>query len=422
MRKGSFVLLIISYSLFNINTYAIMDIGKNVIIQNDGQVQYDLGCIDPTACNYDSNATEDSGNCTYDCISPEVVCPEDDEIYLCVPNTTPPALELTDFIPSGNTTLLQNLIFNPEQADGVNPDFTLTIYSYVIEDLRGNQRTCIQRFYNTNKPIDGPEVETTIELCQDEFWSFIRKPFLDNYRFYADNRGAPGELLRICQFPYSVCSTANFGLDTRKVGSSQFWVTSFIRFTEDEICESEPQLITVNVRPKPEISLVEKNIVLRLGEYVNLRDMINGDKSGVWKGEGIVSFSVPDGDTWYFFGSSFEGTRKLYYTIGNEFCSETLILVVQVVASRNNKRSGISNLKVYPNPSKGTLFVDASSYLNKKLSITITDIYGRVNFTYETNKVQQQHILMDLGHLAKGMYFIEMRSPLFHSVDRIVLE
>jgi len=116
----------------------------------------------------------------------------------------------------------------------------------------------------------------------------------------------------------------------------------------------------------------------------------------------------------------------LYYTIGNEFCKETLILVVRVVGSKNEKRSlsasGMSDLKVYPNPSKGTIFVDANSYLNKKLSITITDIYGKVNFTYETNKVQQQHILMDLSYLAKGMYFIEMRNPLIHSIEKLVLE
>jgi len=274
MKKKCTVLLIISYILFNTHIYAIANISKNASIQNNGQEQYEPGCMDPNACNYDSDATEDSGNCTYNCISPEVVCPQDNEIYLCVPNTTPPALELIDFIPSGNTTLLENLNFNPEQSDGVNPDFTLTIYSYIIEDSRGNQKACIQRFYNTNKPIDGPQVETTINLCEDQFWSFISKPFLDNYRFYADNRGAPGELLRVCQFPYSVCSTANFGLESSKPGTSQFWVTSFIRFTEDEICESEPQLITVSVLPKPDVSLVEKNIVLQ-SLALQLKELVN---------------------------------------------------------------------------------------------------------------------------------------------------
>ncbi len=424
MKKKLAILFMLSYTFFNLQAYAA-DVTQNSIIKNMNQA-YEPGCTDPSACNYNSSATEDSGDCTYECISPEVVCPEDTEIYLCVPNTTPPALELVDFIPSGNTSILDDLIFEPDQADGVNPDFTLTIYSYVIEDSRGNQRACIQRFYNTNNPIDPPEVTTEIDLCQDQLWSFIRKPFLENYRFYSDNRGEPGELLRICQFPFSVCSTANFSLDTSKPGSGKFWVTSFIRFTEEEICESEPVLIDVNVRAKPTASLVEKEITLQIGEYVNLREMVTGDNSGVWKGDEIISFSIPSGDTWYFFGSNNEGTRKLYYTVGNEFCRKTLILVVRVVSSgiaqKNSKVGGLDILKVYPNPSNGLVFVDAGLYSNEKLSITVTDIYGKISYQYESNKVSNGIINMDLNHLPKGVYLVEMHNESTHHIEKIILK
>jgi len=270
MKKSYSFALILIYTLLNVNAFASF----NELNSSGITHQYEPGCTDPMACNYDSMATEESGNCTYECISPEVLCPEDTEIYLCVPNTTPPPLQLQDFIPSGNTTLLESLLFNPEQSDGVNPDFTLTIYSYVIEDERGNQRACIQRFYNTNKPIDGPELNTEIDICENDLWSFIRKPLLDAYRFYSDNNGTPGELLNVCEFPYSVCSTYNFGLNSSMTGNHKFWVSSFIRFTEDEICESIPVLINVNVNAKPTVQLVEKVKTLRVGEYLNLMNEV----------------------------------------------------------------------------------------------------------------------------------------------------
>jgi len=424
MKNICAFLLILCFAISYSN--ADIDVNRNIITENDTNVKAEPGCTDPMACNYDATATEDSGNCSYECISPEVLCPEDKEIYLCVPNTTPPPLNLIDFIPSGNSTLLENLLFNPEQSDGVNPNFTLTIYSYVIEDSRGNQRACIQRFYNTNKPIDGPEVETTIDLCQDQLWSFIEKPFLDNYRFYSDNRGTPDQLLRVCEFPYSVCPTANFGLNTSETGTAKFWITSFIRFTEDEICESLPVLITVNIRPKPEASLIERNRTLQVGQYINLSDAITGDKSGFWKGDGIVSFSIPNGDTWYFFGSNAEGVHKLYYTINNDFCSKTLILVVDVVnGGANQKRinlNGVDNLKVYPNPSTGSVFVQASSFVNQKLSITVIDINGKMTFFDEKDKVDKGLVQIDLSHLPKGVYMIEMKNQYKYKVEKLVLK
>jgi len=427
MKKNCTFLLLLSYIIFlSTNIYASFDVTQNKII-GDTERQAEPGCTDPMACNYDSSATEDSGNCTYDCISPAVVCPEDKEIYLCVPNTTPPALELIDFIPSGNTTLLDSLLFNPEQSDGVNPNFTLTIYSYVIEDSRGNQRACIQRFYNTNKPIDGPEIETEIDLCEDELWSFIRKPFLDNYRFYSDDRGTPGDLLRVCQFPYSICSTSNFGLNTSRPGVHKFWVTSFIRFTETEICESIPVLITVNVRSSPEAELVEQNKILQVGEYLNLREMIAGDKSGIWRGDGLISFSIPNGDTWYFFSSTDVGTRKLYYTVGNNFCSKTYVLVVKVVSSGKGSLSRLSNnslnqYKMYPNPSKGQVFLDVSNDNSEKHTFKVMDIYGKLTYTKETTTILDGFVNLDLNHLPKGIYFVEHNTGHSSDIHKLVLK
>lgn len=428
MKNRLTILLLLNYIVFwTINASAFLDITESKIIKNTAQ-EVVPGCIDPTACNYDSTATEDNGNCTYNCISPLVQCPEDTEIYLCVPNTTPPALELIDFIPSGNTSLAESLLFNPEQSDGVNPNFTLTIYSYVIEDSRGNQRACIQRYYNTNKPIDGPEIATEIDLCEGELWSFIRKPFLDNYRFYSDDKGTPDELLRVCQFPYSVCSTANFGLNTTKAGTHKFWVTSFIRFTETEICESLPVLITVNVRANPSVELAEQNKILQVGEYLNLREMVIGDKSGIWRGDELISFSIPNGDTWYFFSSKDVGTRKLYYTVGNEFCSKTYVLVVKVVSSSNNNAisrlssDSFDQFKMYPNPSNGRVFLDISATSSEKHTFKVMDVYGKVNYIKEMLVSLDEFVELDLNHLPKGIYFVEHNNGIRSDMHKLVLK
>lgn len=415
MKKNYSFALILIYTLLNVNTFASFN-----ELNCKVTTQYEPGCTDPVACNYDSMATEESGNCTYECISPEVLCPEDTEIYLCVPNTTPPPLQLQDFIPSGNTTLLESLLFNPEQSDGVNPDFTLTIYSYVIEDERGNQRACIQRFYNTNKPIEGPELNTEINICENDLWSFIRKPLLDAYRFYSDNNGTPGELLNVCEFPYSVCSTYNFGLNSSMTGNHKFWVSSFIRFTEDEICESIPVLIDVNINANPTVQLTEKVKTLRIGEYLNLKNMVTGDKSGFWAGQGVLSFKTPSGETLYYFSSRVEGVTKLYYTVENEFCIKTFVLVVKNVLAAN-KRLAYNDFNIYPNPAKDIVFVQLPNSNTSARTIKIIDMYGKKQMLAETSKLNEL-IELDLSGFSKGVYFVELRNSEFMSTQKIILK
>jgi len=382
------------------------------------------GCTDAFACNYNNQATEDDGSCNFECISPEVVCPSDKEIFLCVPNTTPPPLELKDFIPSGNRSLLDGLLFNPEQSDGVNPDFTLTIYSYVIEDSQGNQRACVQRYYNTTKPIDNPQIDPVINICEDDFWSFVRKPLLDDYRFYTDVNGSPGELLNICEFPYSFCPTWNYGFNTSKASSHKFWVTSFIRFTDEEFCESIPMEVNLKVNSKPTVSLNERSQSLGVGQYINLMGVVSGDQSGVWHvkdpNPGLISFNNPLGETLYYFAGNKEGAYKLYYRVGNDLCAETLVFVVNVVAVNNRFSNKLVKdiLTIYPNPSSGTLFVDLPFADSINGLITISNIKGQKQLTFSDDQLFEP---LDLSALPKGIYFVELRSEMFNQVQKLIL-
>jgi len=203
-------------------------------------------------------------------------------------------------------------------------------------------------------------------------------------------------------------------------GNHKFWVSSFIRFTEDEICESIPVLINVNVNAKPTVQLTEKVKTLRVGEYLNLMNMVTGDKSGFWTGQGILSFKIPNGETLYYFSSRVEGVTKLYYTVQNEFCTKTFVLVIKTVQAKN-MRHAFNEFNIYPNPAKDKVFVQLPDSNAPGQTIRIIDIYGKKHLAVEASKLNDL-IELDLSGFSKGVYFVELRNNEFMSTQKIILK
>lgn len=81
----------------------------------------------------------------------------------------------------------------------------------------------------------------------------------------------------------------------------------------------------------------------------------------------------------------------------------------------------IAEIKVYPNPSQGTLFVEIPVLRNlEPMVVNITNSFGQVIKQQKTD-TNAKKLEYDLSSLAKGVYYIQVKSKSFQKVEKVVL-
>jgi hypothetical protein len=80
----------------------------------------------------------------------------------------------------------------------------------------------------------------------------------------------------------------------------------------------------------------------------------------------------------------------------------------------------ISGIKIYPNPTGGILYVEMDKVLPAKSKIVLTDINGKVVL----NKVFEDMIKQELNltHLSKGMYFLQLQNRSSRHFQKIIIQ
>jgi hypothetical protein len=82
-----------------------------------------------------------------------------------------------------------------------------------------------------------------------------------------------------------------------------------------------------------------------------------------------------------------------------------------------------STVKYYPNPTNGILYVEMSTVnLNQSIVVNITNAAGIVINQYRVSSISGNKIQIDFSRYAKGIYFIQVRTPTLNSSQRIVLK
>jgi hypothetical protein len=76
----------------------------------------------------------------------------------------------------------------------------------------------------------------------------------------------------------------------------------------------------------------------------------------------------------------------------------------------NDTHNPISDLVVYPNPSKGIFNLNSTFTKNQNITISVTDIFGRELFTKNQNALQgENNFKLDLSTFQEGVYFVNFR-------------
>jgi hypothetical protein len=92
---------------------------------------------------------------------------------------------------------------------------------------------------------------------------------------------------------------------------------------------------------------------------------------------------------------------------GCEFTSESLLFVVSLGVDEEN----ISDLNLYPNPTKGMVSIVFSSNHSQKLQVRIVNIIGEEVFIENLEQFVGEYTKqIDLSNNAKGIYFLEVET------------
>jgi len=352
-----------------------------------------------------------------------IYCPQEKDIYMCEPTAVPPPMNFEDF----DATNSSKIHFEVKETLSTFKKYIVTKYDYIFKDGKGNETSCSQKYYIPNETVQPPTLNKTINICQSNPFTLIDKPYEDNYYFYSDQKGEVGKLVSSCQNSDVWCLASDLGLSTSKTGTYTFWVTNVIKDRSSEEksgfwCESEPVLITMKVNSKPTAMLKKDPITMEMGQFVNLMDMVEENKSGSWKGEDIFSFkSVTDHQFFYYFPRK-TGLHKLYYTVDNEACKSTYTMVIEVFSPRKSAALTNDNFTVFPNPAKGAVFVNLSNSIDVEHSISVFDVSGKKQLSIDATDVKNNIFELNVNHLPQGIYVVEVRNPFSVSSKKLMIE
>jgi len=352
-------------------------------------------------------------------------CPENYTTSVCAPVAIPPSLTLQDFNSTDDPNYTNSMSLNIEEQTTVQQYFNTTIRVYTITDEYNNQKTCETKQHITNQFLQAPEVNQPGVVCEEDLWSYI-KIGTDQYKIYTNDNGAKGEEISVCNTPNLVCSTADLGVDTNVSGQYNFWATTYFEFPDGSICESEASPFYVEVKPKPLAELSTQDKKVSIGEGIALMNLVIANKSGFWSGENIIYLMTESGENIAYFTTNTAGIYKLYYTVKNEYCQRSYLVLLKVGNTFAKPSTTLQALKIasltfnmYPNPTTKNVFIDLPD--EAVYQISLTNISGKVVKQFET-KMNESIIELNVKDLPKGMYLVELKNESTQMLQKLIIE
>lgn len=127
--------------------------------------------------------------------------------------------------------------------------------------------------------------------------------------------------------------------------------------------------------------------------------------------------------------SSDQGSQYYYYfydwkvSTQPTVCLGNMIPVLVDVVTGMNNASNVEGLELYPNPTAEILFVKAGKEINSSIQLSFTDVAGRLVQQNSFNNLSVgQNQGVDISTLAKGVYFVKVKTTQSENIQRIVVE
>lgn len=104
---------------------------------------------------------------------------------------------------------------------------------------------------------------------------------------------------------------------------------------------------------------------------------------------------------------------------GNALYIDDVILSEATIT--NIEKHNTSGLKVYPNPSKGELFIQTGTENHDPIKITIYNTIGKIIVSKSYSNNRSSNLYFDLSSLSNGIYLVNVETPKGITVKKIVL-
>ena len=143
----------------------------------------------------------------------------------------------------------------------------------------------------------------------------------------------------------------------------------------------------------------------------------------------LLTSSIATGYQWYLNGNLISGAQNQDYTITGDgkyiveitdsngcsaFSNE-----VNITTAVKSYNSPFYNLRIFPNPSSGWIYLDTRTLTDKNFKINIYNVFGTHIKTYDRNDQVNINIL-NIAKLPTGIYILEIQTKTSRFYHRIV--
>ena len=117
---------------------------------------------------------------------------------------------------------------------------------------------------------------------------------------------------------------------------------------------------------------------------------------------------------YYFFNWEIEKTSTI--------CTSALVPVLADVVNGISNVSNNENIQLFPNPASDKITITSGKTINSNVNVNIVDVAGRLAQTVSFNNLTahgQQAI--DISKLAKGVYFVKIKTANSEMIEKLVV-
>jgi len=117
------------------------------------------------------------------------------------------------------------------------------------------------------------------------------------------------------------------------------------------------------------------------------------------------------------------GTHTITYTYTDpnscdNFATETILVDP---CTGINDMYGLSGIRIYPNPTKGMITVDFDQNI-RIAEVLVVNLLNKVVFAESTETITEKNMNINLSNLAKGIYFIKLKTDKVEETVKVILQ